>query len=229
MHAQIKIITEARGQNARIIIQDNGPGIPEENLRKIFDPFFTTKDVGKGTGLGLSLCYGIVREHGGTITPSNAPGGGARFTIELPAMQMSAVGTELPGPVETNGIDLHEGSGKKILVIDDEEILLEMLREELTRFGYGVDIACDGGTALQRLQKNNYDVMLCDWKMPGLNGRRIYEDLKTSELRRRVIFISGDVVNEQMRQFLEQEKRPCLAKPFTFAEVRKAIQTVMAA
>ena len=68
----------------RVIIQDNGPGIADENLSKIFDPFFTTKEVGKGTGLGLSLCYGIIKEHGGTIVPRSKPGEGATFVIELP-------------------------------------------------------------------------------------------------------------------------------------------------
>src|SRR5881227_1344029 len=68
----------------RVSIQDNGPGISEENLSKVFDPFFTTKEVGKGTGLGLSLCYGIIKEHGGSITVASQPGQGATFVIELP-------------------------------------------------------------------------------------------------------------------------------------------------
>src|SRR3990172_9088122 len=80
----IKIVTEARGPNVRVTISDNGPVIAPENLSKLFDPFFTTKEVGKGTGLGLSLCYGIIKEHGGTITPRSRPGEGATFIIELP-------------------------------------------------------------------------------------------------------------------------------------------------
>lgn len=223
---QIKIITQISGQNARITIRDNGPGISEENLRKIFDPFFTTKEVGKGTGLGLSLCYGIIREHGGSIVPSNAPGGGAQFTIELPAMQIPADNAEKP-IVKTNG-NAREGVGKKVLVIDDEEILLEMLREELACAGYTVDVAADGTTALKQIEQNHYDALLCDWKMPGLNGRGFYDELreKNSGLCQRVIFVTGDVVNEQMRHFLEQEKRPYLAKPFSFDEVRQAVKSV---
>jgi len=75
------------GDTVRLTIQDTGPGIPPEILPRIFDPFFTTKDVGKGTGLGLAITYGIVLEHGGTIHASNAPEGGARFTIDLPALR----------------------------------------------------------------------------------------------------------------------------------------------
>ncbi len=80
----IRISTARHGDTVHVIIQDNGPGIPEENLSKIFDPFFTTKEIGKGTGLGLSLVYGIIKEHGGTITPRSRPGEGATFIIELP-------------------------------------------------------------------------------------------------------------------------------------------------
>jgi signal transduction histidine kinase len=72
------------GKAIRIVFADDGKGIPEENLGRIFDPFFTTKDVGKGTGLGLSICYGLVEEHGGTISVSSKFGEGTIFTIELP-------------------------------------------------------------------------------------------------------------------------------------------------
>ena len=75
------------GSTVRLAIQDSGPGIPAEILPRIFDPFFTTKDVGKGTGLGLAITYGIVQEHGGSIHAENAPEGGARFTIEFPAIR----------------------------------------------------------------------------------------------------------------------------------------------
>jgi signal transduction histidine kinase len=74
------------GNTVRLTIQDTGPGIPPEDLPRIFDPFFTTKEVGKGTGLGLAITYGIVQDHGGTIHASNVPEGGARFTIDLPAV-----------------------------------------------------------------------------------------------------------------------------------------------
>ena len=81
---RLRVSTESSASRVRIIFQDNGPGIAPENLKRIFNPFFTTKEVGKGTGLGLSLCYGIVSEHGGTITPSSELGEGATFVIELP-------------------------------------------------------------------------------------------------------------------------------------------------
>jgi two-component system NtrC family sensor kinase len=227
----IKITTEASGSNVRIIIQDSGPGIPEENLRRIFDPFFTTKEVGTGTGLGLSLCYGIIKEHGGTITPVSRPGEGATFIIELPISHISGDTTEVLHSRENSSLDSNEGAGTKIFVIDDEELILNMIDEGLSRHGYEVDLAGDGETALRQLKQNPCDVVFCDWKMPGLNGRQVYENLRVSNpaLCRRVVFVTGDVINQQMREFLEAEKRPCLAKPFTFEALRDAIKTVLAA
>jgi two-component system, NtrC family, sensor kinase len=227
---QIKIVTEIFGEHVRIVIRDNGPGIPAENLLRIFDPFFTTKQVGQGTGLGLSLCYGIIKEHGGNITPSSRPGEGTTFTIELPLFHLAGDAAEAGHATEHMSLDASEGVGKKILVIDDEEAILQLLREKLTRSGYSVDTVSDGENALHQLQKNNYDVMFCDWKMPGLNGRQIYERLWAAnpDRCRRIVFFSGDVVNEPMRRFLESERRPCLAKPFALEAIHAAIKTVLA-
>ncbi|HWY30506.1 MAG TPA: ATP-binding protein, partial [Candidatus Acidoferrum sp.] len=225
---QIKIQTATAGELVQVIIRDNGPGIAPENLRKIFDPFFTTKQVGQGTGLGLSLCYGIIKEHGGKITPLSAPGEGATFTIELPILHLSGDAVEAASAAGLKKLNPNEGSGKKILVIDDEEPILQMLRERLTQTGYSVDTAADGESALRQLRQVNYDVTFCDWKLPGLNGRQIYEKLRTfnADKCRRVVFFSGDVVNEQMRLFLEQEKRPCLSKPFVFEDLHAAIRSI---
>jgi signal transduction histidine kinase len=226
---QIKITTEAIGPNVRITIQDNGPGISEENLRRIFDPFFTTKEVGKGTGLGLSLCYGIIKEHGGNIGVVSRPGEGATFIIDLPIAQNVNPIPENGTPLVDAKSDPREGIDKRILVIDDEESILQMIYQLLSGSGYHVHTVASGETALQELYKNSYNVILCDWKMPGLNGREVYERVRTTnpELCRRIIFITGDVINESMRDFLEKEKRQCLAKPFTLGEIRTAVKTIL--
>jgi two-component system NtrC family sensor kinase len=230
---RINITSEARAGSVWITFQDNGPGIPRENLSKIFDPFFTTKEVGKGTGLGLSICYGIIKEHGGTITPCSRPGEGTTFLIELPitheAEEQSTTEIKQKDAPEREKIDPQEGAGKKVLVIDDEEPILQMVRETLTRRGYHVDIAADGETGLQHLDREKYDVTLCDWKMPGLNGQQVYERIrkKNPAQSERMIFITGDVVNEKTCKFLEDQHRVCLAKPFTFAEFRSALGKVI--
>ncbi|PYJ07744.1 MAG: hypothetical protein DME25_03135 [Verrucomicrobia bacterium] len=221
----LHVSTETCGQNARIIFQDNGPGIPEENLSKVFDPFFTTKEVGKGTGLGLSICYGIIREHGGTITVSSQPGQGARFVIELPLAagpEPDGQSTETARFTKSNG---HDGRGKRVLVIDDEEAILQMVRDILSQNGYQVDVANDGESALRRLDQTAYDLALCDWKMPGLNGEQVYERIRSAHpaLSERMIFITGDVMNPKAEKFLRERQKLCLSKPFSLSEFRSAV------
>jgi signal transduction histidine kinase/CheY-like chemotaxis protein len=227
--AKIRIASTASAKSIKVAIQDNGPGIAPENLRKIFDPFFTTKEVGKGTGLGLSLCYGIIKEHGGNIYAESQPGQGAAFIIELPIANGSAATAAAPEKAEPEKFDAREGASKKVLVIDDEETVLQMIGESLRRSSFQVDMANDGETALQLIRQNHYDVTLCDWKMPGLNGKQVYERLSTIKpnLRKRVIFVTGDVINERMREFLEAEQRPCLSKPFVIGDLRAAIRNVL--
>jgi signal transduction histidine kinase len=232
---KIKITTEKCGLIARIIFQDDGPGISEENLSKVFDPFFTTKELGKGTGLGLSLCYGIIQEHGGTITVRSKLGSGAAFVIDLPLWK----GSEAPAGDE-NGAEaprqsgalagVNQGAGKKILVIDDEEAILTMVRDTLNQQGYSVETAINGEAGLDSLSKNTYDLALCDWKMPGLNGEQVYERLlKTNPAAcERIVFISGDIINEKARLFLEKTRRVCLSKPFSLADFQAAVGKALA-
>ncbi len=227
---KIRIVSSASSQNIRIAIQDSGPGITPENLRRIFDPFFTTKAVGQGTGLGLSLCYGIIKEHGGNIYAESQPGEGATFVIELPAAR-GLENHSAAAPPEVEKFRPGEGANRKVLVIDDEDAILRMVSEVLLGGNFEVDLAPDGESALRLMERNRYDVALCDWKMPGLNGRQIYERMSAIDLKlcERVIFITGDVINGQLREFLESEKRPCLSKPFAVSELRKAIRTVLKA
>jgi len=224
----IRVRTEVAGENIRILIRDNGPGIPAESISKIFDPFYTTKSVGKGTGLGLSLCYGIVKEHGGSIHVSSKMGSGAAFVIELPIAPEGVEVTEHEAELPPENND--EGSGKKVLVIDDEELILQMVSEVLGRCGYEVDVAGDGETALNRMRYGTYDLALCDWKMPGLNGEQVYERLRAVNpvMSDRMIFITGDVINTHTQKFLRERNKICLSKPFSVAEFRTAINQALA-
>ncbi len=226
---RIQVTTETRAPNIRITIQDNGPGIPREHLRRIFDPFFTTKDVGKGTGLGLSLCYGYIKENGGTITPMSELGKGATFLIELPIAEKTEAHVEIAELPEVEKPNPREGKGRRVLVIDDEKPILNLIHDDFELRGYEVEVAENGKTALSKLEKNHFDLAFCDWKMPGLNGQQVYEQLRRTnpQFCQRIIFITGDVINDQMRDFLETEKRPCLTKPFTLSELHTTVQTVL--
>jgi len=224
----IRISTSLEDGVVRVVMHDNGPGIAAENLSKIFNPFFTTKEVGKGTGLGLSLCYGIIREHGGQIDIKSEPGDGAAFTVELPANGAQATAandTKLLTKVDASEF----GNGRRILIIDDEEGILEMLSELLSQFGFKVDTASSGESGLKSTSANRYEAIFCDWKMPGLNGQQVYERMRIMEpaTAKRMIFVTGDVANESTRNFIETEGRPFVAKPFTIRELREALHSVL--
>jgi two-component system, NtrC family, sensor kinase len=223
----IRIRTERCERGARICFQDDGPGIAKENLTKVFNPFFTTKDVGKGTGLGLSLSYGIIKEHGGSIHVESTPGQGATFTIELP---FAAAGTDA-STVAARAVQTFKGRGKKVLVIDDEELILDFVRESLALVECEVDVAADGETALRCLRQTHYDLALCDWKMPGMSGQQLYEEISRVDraAAERFIFITGDIMNEKVQSFLKETGKVCLPKPLSVEELRLAIDSALQA
>ena len=220
-NSSVFIATKCTGEKLQVIFQDNGPGISEENLGKIFNPFFTTKPVGKGTGLGLSLSYGIIQEHGGEIRVQSKLGEGTTFTIDLPiATQAGNSGSD-----DAATSRWRKANGERVLVIDDEEPLLDLMREVLTASGYLVETSSDGEKALQSLGTKTYHIIICDWKMPGLNGQQIFEQLLYSNpiMASKLIFMTADVMNEKVQQFIQQHNRPCIAKPFSLREFRSTI------
>lgn len=226
---QIVIRTRLAEGNVRIEFQDNGPGIRPENLARIFDPFFTTKPVGKGTGLGLSLSYGIIQEHGGKISVRSEPGQGATFVIDLP------VAAEQPGAIRPVSAPpfaagpTQEGRGKSVLVVDDEEWILQLAEELLRSEGYAVTTANSGARALELMAKIRFDLIVSDWKMPGLNGMHLYEQLHGTDpaMASRMIFMTGDVINDTFQKFLEDGDKACLSKPFAIGEFRTTVARVM--
>ena len=152
-------------------INDDGPGIPEELQPKIFDPFFTTKEVGKGTGLGLTVAYAIVQEHGGRIRLASRPESGASFYIELP---VSGTPLQRP-PVAPQKSDFAALIGSTVLVVEDEPALAAAVSEALTDAGFVVDRAGDGEEALRYVSATSYELIICDLKMPKVDGMRFYQ------------------------------------------------------
>jgi len=200
-----------------VIIEDDGPGVPEPLAEKIFEPFFTTKPEGQGTGLGLSICQGIVREHGGRITLCKRAGRGAAFRVDLP-------GASTPGHVPQEATPADTGS-LGILVVDDEPHILHYMRATLEAWGHRVAVAADGQEGLLRARTEPYDVIITDVRMPHFGGRELYEALHRERpaLAAKVIFSTGDTVRGDTLEFLESLDRPYLHKPFSLAQLRSAL------
>ena len=175
----------ASGDWLRLVVEDDGEGMPPDVLARIFEPFFTTKDVGKGSGLGLSQVYGIVRQHGGFVEARSEPGQGARFEIWLPACD------EEPGRgSEAEG--LPAGGGETVLLVEDEPTVRQVTSRLLERLGYVALHAADGLEALAILEGNAaVDVVLSDVVMPRMGGADLAKELARRRPDLPVVLMSG--------------------------------------
>ncbi|MFC2045672.1 ATP-binding protein [Chloroflexota bacterium] len=216
------IKTESGDSTILISFEDNGPGIAEENLYKIFSPFFTTRQTGMGTGLGLSVCHGIIAEHQGRINVESKLGKGAIFKIELPII------TDL---VQTRGTEMNYTESNnlkaKILVVDDELVIRELLTHLLKNKGYEVDTVDNGNDALEKLNRIDYDLVLLDIKLPGKSGIELYGDIEgiNQDLAKKVVFITGDVMGLDTEDFLGKTEIPRIMKPFDIHKLSGEIET----
>jgi signal transduction histidine kinase len=206
----------------RITVADNGPGIPEPLRARVFEPFFTTKPTGKGTGVGLAVSFGIVEAHGGKLTLDCPVGGGAVFTIELPACAADAAGADTRPPREASA------SPRRILVVDDEAEIRETLAEILSGAQHNVVTAGSGREALERMEEEHYDVILTDIRMPDFDGRALYQEIERRwpERAERVAFVTGDTLASTLREFAAESGRPVIEKPFVPSDVRRVVAEV---
>jgi len=175
--------TGVDGGRVFCVVTDTGIGMAEEVRRRAFDPFFTTKGP-RGTGLGLSIVYGIVRRHGGEVEARSRVGQGSAFTIWLPA------GREVPGAPEGPG-PLPPGRSARVLVIDDEPEVRDLLAELLTGQGHVVTACADGHAGLLRLEQEPVDLVITDLGMPGLSGWEVAEAVRRRRPGTPVALITG--------------------------------------
>ena len=182
--------------------------------------FFSTKG-SKGTGLGLSVSYGIIQEHGGSIKIDSKLGEGSTFIITLPIIEHSNLVPEV-GEAESDDRLL---SGKRMLVIDDEVDVLDFLRRFLESSGCIVETASNGHDGLNRLRENNYDLILCDVKMPVMDGKTLYRHICTEmpSMAERVVFSTGDLVGQDTIHFLESTRANFVNKPFDLFTLKKVL------
>jgi two-component system NtrC family sensor kinase len=210
----LKVRVYAKDGAVHAEFHDSGPGIKEPN--RIFEPFYTTKTVGKGTGLGLSICYGIIQEHGGTISARNRGEGGATIEVCLPAASQAV--TEGPAAAPLRRMAL---TGR-ILLIESEEAVLEFERDVLAGAGAEVTTASSGADLDSLLRDGNFDALIMDGKMPGGSGtREIYDSLTDRHpgMEKHLLFTFSNMAEPDVRSFLHNRNVPYLVKPFEVAEL----------
>jgi PAS domain S-box-containing protein len=226
----LTITTGKIGNIIRVSFQDDGPGITKENMGHLFQPFFTTKAPGEGTGLGLSLSRSIISEHGGRMKVESEFSHGANFIIELPIIESLPSEADVqPSIVATKPANIKKGN---ILVVDDEPGVRILLDRVLTQMGHKVDTVSDAKTALDKLNAGvTYDVILTDVRMPGMSGveLRSYIIEKMPVMNNRIIFITGDVMGADIKNFLTQNKLTFLSKPFDIELIKKHVNDIMTA
>ena len=218
-HHRLTVRTRS-GDTVRIEIEDTGGGIPPDSLERIFNPFFTTKPVGQGTGLGLSISLGIMSEHGGRIWAENIPDGGARFCIDLPCVRKTQPERREPAPEPARPVP-----GLRILVADDEAPIRLALERYFMLGGNRVVTTGSGTDVMHRAAEEKFDAIILDIRMPDMSGQEIFErwrDLRP-DLADKVIFLTGDIVSNDLRRFLKSSGRPFLSKPFNFEDIEKAL------
>ncbi len=193
-------------------IADTGLGMSGEVRRRLFEPFFTTKDE-KGTGLGMSVSAGIIKQLGGDLNVDSTEGEGSVVTVFLPASGPPPA--EAPEPEETPA----DAGGANILVVDDEENILEILREFLENEGYAVRTAADGAQGLEAFRGGAFDLVITDLNMPELSGWELARGIHALSPGMRIILLSGWGAEIEERNRTEQLVDIILPKPINFAEL----------
>ena len=213
------------GNFVHVSVADTGIGIDEKTLGKIFDPFFTTKEKGKGTGLGLSVVYGVMKEHHGFVNVESAPGKGAAFNLYFPVLQ-----DHVPVAAASSAEDQKTPGGHEtLLVVEDEETLLEMMKVLVEDKGYRVITAVDGLQALDiyRSHKNEIDLVVTDVGLPKITGEVLFHELKKLNPSVKVIVASGYIEAESKSEIFKAGVKEFIQKPYLPDEVLRKIREVL--
>ncbi len=219
------LLSVDRGKYVRIVIRDTGVGIPTEIIDKIFDPYFTTKQ--KGSGLGLAICHSIIHKHGGYITVESVPGRGTGFTIYLPAALSDDHGCQEDKKISRSV------KAASIMVMDDEEMLRNLARSQLSMLGHEAIAVADGEQAINRYQElqdlgTPVDLVIMDLTIPGgMGGREAAQKLLLLDPQARIIVASGYSNDPVMATYREYGFKAAIAKPFNLAELSAVINSVL--
>ena len=213
------------GKYALLKVIDNGKGIPQKIVDNIFDPFFTTKnkDNKKGTGLGLAIVYERINNLGGSISVESEKNEGTTFTIYLP-LSKKKIGTNTGEKKET----IEENKNSKILLIDDEKMIVESLKPLLQKKGFKVEIASDGEAGLNKIKDEKFDLIILDWVMPNMDGKHFVQKMKKDCIEIPVLISSG-YIKENIEEIGDQYSfiKNVVFKPFDFENLINIIYSAL--
>ena len=212
--------TGVDGDRVVCVVADTGVGMSEEVRQRCFEPFFTTK-AEQGTGLGLSIAYGIVTRHGGEIEVWSRPGEGSRFTVRLP------IGSEVPAPVPEPPTP-RPGRSARILVVEDESPVREMLVDVLAGQGHDVVARADGASALARLDDPAFDLALVDLSMPGMSGWDVAKALRAAQPQLPIALVTGWGDQIDFGEARDRGIDYLIAKPFNVDDMNRLVASVLA-
>jgi two-component system, cell cycle sensor histidine kinase and response regulator CckA len=208
------------GRFARLFVLDNGHGMSPEMQKRIFDPFFTTKQ-GKGTGLGLSTVATIVRSMGGALEVSSQEGVGTAVSVFIPISEGVSADTRLSGTREEL-----RGGNERILIIDDETPVRNVLCLSLEHLGYSVEAAASGEEAIEKFQEaaGRFDLVILDMLMPELSGDQVFARLHKIDPNINILIISGFSSEQAVNSVLKHPGSDFIQKPFSIQDLSKKVR-----
>lgn len=215
------------GRYVRLSVTDTGRGIPLQIRKKIFEPFFTTKGPEKGTGLGLATALGIIRSHNGFLTLETEEGRGSSFHVFIPAAPPRSESHKAPAATQPDQGDL--GHGESILLVDDEAIVLKVMKRSLEKSGYHVLTAADGLEGLEAFRRHEDSVrlVLSDMAMPGMDGLQLISEIRKTGSRVPVLFSSGLDASANSESLADLGIRKVLPKPCSSQTILRAIREAL--
>jgi CheY-like chemotaxis protein len=209
------------GEYVKFSVTDTGIGMDENTRARIFDPFFTTKELGRATGLGLASVYGIIKNHNGVINVYSEKGQGSTFNVYLPASTKTVVNENRATQPILKG-------SEKVLLVDDEDIIIDVGREILESLGYSVVTALSGESAIDLYKRDpDIDLVILDMIMPEMGGGEVFDQLRQINPEVKVILSSGYSLNGQAIDIMERGCSGFIQKPFSVEQISIKIREVL--
>jgi two-component system, cell cycle sensor histidine kinase and response regulator CckA len=212
-----------------IVISDTGIGMAEEVRGRIFEPFFTTKGIGEGTGLGLAIVYSVVKEHNGFIEVESAAAQGTTFRLYLPALKTQG---DLPAAETVRGKNsesMRAGGRGTVLVVEDEEAVVRLLKKLLPQAGYRVLAAMDGEEAIALYHDHTaeIDIVLLDLGLPKITGLDVIPKLKEQNPRVKIVITTGYLQPELKAELFRAGVKDCIHKPYLINHVIERLGSLL--